>query len=179
MVDFQGRIPTGLITGGINAVGHTHAGCEFDGFNFVANCTTSKAGWWLDLMCPGYLEEYAWSADAPSMGYTRLLCPNAEVTINYGINEYFARFFPHGSVDKLKKPASRGLFFESEREMTPGHMCNSETTGARRVNRERHGKASNVAFVDGHVETVAKDQLSTDKTKFPWMADQGAEGSTY
>ncbi|MBR4125188.1 MAG: DUF1559 domain-containing protein [Victivallales bacterium] len=180
MDDFQDSIPTGLITGGINAVGHSHAGCEFDGFNFIANCTTSKAGWWLDLMCPRYLENFAWSADAPKMGYKDMLCPSAQVAINYGINEYFARFYPHGSASALKNPSSRGLFFESGREMTHGHICNeAASTGGRRINRERHDNTSNVAFVDGHVESVNKYKLSTDKTQFPWMANQGTEGSTY
>ncbi|MBP5300954.1 MAG: prepilin-type N-terminal cleavage/methylation domain-containing protein [Victivallales bacterium] len=182
MVDFPGRVPSGFsktVGGTSGTATHVHEGCDFN---------DSYAGWWVDLMCPGYLEEYAWdnkqaTADA---GYTRLLCPaiSTDNTYNYSINELLTNAYggwdplkrkDHMSIEGLKKPSSRAIYFEADSLATcPYAGPGSATTGGpswRRINRERHGKSSNVAFLDGHVETVNKDKLSTSRTEFPWMED--------
>ena len=181
-VDFNSRVPSGFsktVGGTSGTATHVHADCDFDGF---------YAGWWVDLMCPGYLEEYAWDNKAATAdaGYKRLLCPSISTdnTYNYSINEFLTNAYggsatynrnDHMSIGNLKKPSSRGLFFEADSLAVCPYACTSTaTTGGgswRRINRERHGKSSNVAFLDGHVETVQKDQLSTTKTEFPWMED--------
>ena len=180
-VDFNSRVPSGFsktVGGTSGTATHVHANCDFDGF---------YAGWWVDLMCPGYLEEYAWkSTEAPAQGFKRLLCPtlNTDNTYNYAINELLTNAYggwdpfgrkDHMSIDGLKKPSSRAIFFEGDSLATcPYAGPGNATTGGpswRRINRERHGKSSNVAFLDGHVETLQKDQLSTTKTEFPWMED--------
>ena len=181
MVDFPGRVPSG-----ING-NHVHAGCDFNGM---------YNGWWVDLMCPGYLEEFAWSSDPAVLnaGYRRMLCPalSEDMTYNYGINEMLTGEYVGGAVfgrknhmniEKLKKPSSRGMFFETARvgagmyayvtDAYPGG--NYPAIGAytgRDVNRRRHGKSSNVAFVDGHVETLQDGQIATDRKEFPWMEEE-------
>ena len=184
MVDFTDRLPSG------DGQDHAHAGCPYNGRAFV-NC-----GWWIDLMCPGYLEEYCWSSFGSNVeGYSkRLACPMLDDnSFNYGINEMLTGAYTGGAtfkrsnhlnVSKLNKPSSRGLFFEpvsgaTERGMYVSHWNVEEWEGDsdplskwRCVNRERHNKASNVAFVDGHVETVNKDQISNDRKQFPWMENE-------
>ena len=179
MVDFPSRLPSGTGNGTDTPPGHSHPGCEFNG---------RASYWWIDLMCPGYIEEYAWKANAVEDGYNRLLCPALSGTyFNYGINEFLTGQFyggtvgyrrkDHMNIESLKKIASRGLFFESGEESTVGGYANpfphEDTNGnnQRAINRERHGKASNVAFLDGHVETVNKDQLSEKCKEFPWSED--------
>ena len=186
MVDFPDRIPSG---GTFGEGAHAHAGCPYNGRAFV-NC-----GWWIDLLCPGYLEEYFWSNfGSNGEGYSKhLACPalSADNTFNYAMNEFVTAFWyggnltsgyarpAHMNASRLKKASSRGLFFEaydgaSARGMYATHWTDwgsDPLEKYRAVNRERHGKASNVGFLDGHVETVNKDQLSTKATEFPWMED--------
>ena len=179
MVDFPGRVPSGINSN------HVHAGCDFNGM---------YNGWWVDLMCPGYLEEFAWdSTNAPAWGYKRMLCPSlsADYTYNYSINEMLTGEYVggatfkrsnHMNVEKLKNVSSRGLFFEPGDKLGAGMYAYSSWAypamnypsgyGGREVNRRRHGKSSNVAFVDGHVETLQDGQIATDRKEFPWMEEE-------
>ena len=172
MNDYKGRIPSG-----VNG-NHVHADCAYNNmFN----------GWWVDLVCGKYLtEDYAFdTTSSAALGYKALLCPSldSDYTYNYSINElltgeycgsYLYGRSNHMNSSKLTNPSARGLFFESYDKDGAGMYAypSIDASCARKVNRERHGNSSNVAFLDGHVETVAESNLGTAVTQFPWSEEE-------
>ena len=182
MVDFPGRVPSGYDPN-VQAT-HDHEGCVYNG---------NIGFWFVDLLCLGYLEEYAWSTKIAAGGiHHRLLCPavSAPDTYNYGINEGLTHYgrggnpfgrSDHMSIEKLKKVSSRGIFFESGDGLGAGFYAWPKVNypngtapagyAGRDINRERHGKVSNVTFLDGHVETVQMDRLGRKWMDFPWSEE--------
>ncbi len=84
---------------------------------------------------------------------------------DYGLNYHIANILTAGCwgrLNRVKNTSRTGYLFEST-----GSYQVEPTTNSLAF---RHSNTTNTLFIDGHVENLKPNQISLDRTQFPWSA---------